>query len=179
MPDAETQQRIEELVILHYPDPRLRERCAPVTEFDGRLEPLTERMFALMKEAKGVGLAASQVGVLQRVFVMNLTGEEKDKLVFVNPVLRDREGNVETEEGCLSLPGINVHIRRSKRCRIQAQDLRGQPFELAGEDLVCRCWQHEIDHLDGVLLMDRMGPADRIATRGILRALEQGYHGPR
>jgi peptide deformylase len=106
---------------------------------------------------------------------MNPTGEGKDRMVFVNPEIREREGNVEAEEGCLSLPGINVRVRRSAQCRLTAQDLQGRRFELEGKDLLARIWQHEKDHLDGILIIDRMGPTDRIATRNTLKALEEAY----
>jgi peptide deformylase len=175
LPGPDVQHDLDEFSIIHYPDPRLRQRCETVDEVDGDLAALADRMFELMYEQKGVGLAASQVGVLKRLFVVNMTGEEKDRQVFVNPVLRDRQGSVEAEEGCLSLPGVNVNVRRSKRCRIEAHDLQGNPLELEAEDLVCRCWQHELDHLDGVLITDRTGPSDRMAVRKVLRSLEEGY----
>lgn len=166
---------LERLRIIHYPDPRLRKTCLPVTKFDDALAQLAQRMLALMRAGKGVGLAAPQVGVLRRLLVMNTTDDPRNDLIFVNPVIRERSGNVAAEEGCLSLPGVNVTVRRAKRCRIDAQDLTGKPFSLAGEDLLCRVWQHETDHLDGVLIIDRMGPSDRVATRKTLRLLEEGY----
>jgi peptide deformylase len=122
-------------------------------------------------------LAAPQVGVLKRLIVVSPTGQAADAMALVNCVIRDREGNVEAEEGCLSLPGVNVRVRRAKRCRLEALDLAGNPLELEGEDLLARIWQHETDHLDGVLIIDRMGPADRMAVRKTLRALEEGYNG--
>lgn len=167
------------LTILHYPDPHLRQQCQPVTVFDQKLAALAARMLTLMRKDKGIGLAGPQVGLLIRLFVMNITGEPKDDLVFVNPVIRDRHGNVDGEEGCLSIPGVNVQVRRASRCRIIAQDLSGQPIERDGADLLCRVWQHETDHLDGVLILDRMGPADRIATRRTLRALEESFRARR
>jgi len=163
------------LHIIHYPDPRLRQRAQPVTEFGAALRPLVERMFALMGAGKGVGLAAPQVGVLKRVFVMNATGQPGDNRVLVNPTIREPSGSVEAEEGCLSLPAVNVQIRRAQRCRVVAQDLDGNPLELEVEDLVARACQHETDHLNGVLIIDRMGPSDRIATRKTLRALEDQF----
>jgi peptide deformylase len=166
---------LEKLSVIHYPDPRLRKTCEPITEFDDDLAALVDRMLELMGTGRGVGLAAPQVGLLLRMFVANVTGEDGDSQVFVNPVIRDRAGNVEAEEGCLSLPGIDVNVRRARQCRIEAQDLRGDPVEIEGEDLICRVWQHETDHLDGVLIIDRMGPSDRIATRNVLRSLEEGY----
>ncbi len=169
----------DELRIIHYPDPRLRQRCQPATQFDERLAALAEQMVQLMEADRGVGLAAPQVGVLLRMFVMSMAGEKEDARVFVNPVIRDRRGSAEAEEGCLSLPNIHVNVRRAKSCRIEAQDLQGRPLELEGEDLECRVWQHETDHLDGVLLIDRMGPGDRIATRKTLKSLEESFAGAR
>ncbi len=165
----------DNLYIIHYPDPRLRQVCDPVREFDDRLAALVKQMLDLMGTAKGVGLAAPQLGIRKRVFVMNATGEPGEEQVFANPAIREPHGSVEAEEGCLSLPGINVQIRRAQRCRVTAQDLQGRPFEVHVEDLTARICQHETDHLNGVLLLDRMGPSDRIATKKTLRALEDSY----
>jgi peptide deformylase len=165
------------LAVVHYPDPRLRQPCEPVAVFDESLAALADRMIELMVQNKGVGLAAPQVGVLKRLIVVSPTGQAADAMALVNCVIRDREGNVEAEEGCLSLPGVNVRVRRAKRCRLEALDLAGNPLELEGEDLLARIWQHETDPLDGVLIIDRMGPADRMAVRKPLRALEEGYNG--
>lgn len=164
-----------ELKLIFYPDPRLRTPAEPVATFDASLRALAERMFNVMREHKGVGLAAPQVGVMQRLFVMNPTGEPADDRVYVNPVLSDMTGTKEAEEGCLSLPEIHVQIRRAARCRLRAQDLAGQPVEVDGEDMLCRVWQHETDHLNGVLILDRMGPGDKIATRRALREMEQSF----
>ncbi len=169
--DVET----EKLTIVHYPHPALRKQCAPVDVFDDRLRQLAERMLELMHAQKGVGLAAPQVGLPIRLIVTNHTGEAGDDQIFVNPVIRDMHGNVEAEEGCLSLPGINVQVRRAQRCKITAQDLDGKPIEREGADLLCRVWQHETDHLGGTLIVDRMGPSDRIATRKTLRVLESTF----
>lgn len=163
------------LYIIHYPDPRLRKLCEPVTEFDEQLARRVQQMLELMKTGKGVGLAAPQVGLLQRFFVMNPTGQPGDEHLFVNPAIRDPHGSAEAEEGCLSLPAVHVQVRRAQRCRITAQDLRGKAFELELADLPARICQHETDHLNGVLVLDRMGPSDRIATRKTLRALEDQY----
>lgn len=167
------------LRVIHYPDPRLRQKCAPVTEFDDRLAALVQRMLELMRAEKGVGLAAPQVGVLRRLFVMNTTGNPQDDCVFVNPAIREPHGSVEAEEGCLSLPGVNVHVRRARQCRITAQDVQGNPIELTLSDLPARVCQHETDHLNGVLAIDRMGPSDRIATRKTLKALEDQHNSKR
>ncbi len=166
-----------DLYIVHYPDPRLRKVSAPVTKFDDELAALAERMLELMRASKGVGLAAPQVGVNRRLIVVNPTGEAQDLRVYVNPAIHEPHGSVEAEEGCLSLPGINVQIRRAQTCRLTAQDLQGRPVELTLADLPARIVQHETDHLNGVLIIDRMGPTDKIATRKTLRALEQTLAG--
>jgi len=167
--------KLEELTIVHYPDPCLRKVCEPITEFGSELTALAERMLELMHAGQGIGLAGPQVGLLKRLFVMNITGERKDDAVFINPEIRDMHGSREAEEGCLSLPEVYVQVRRAARCRIVAQNLSGQPVELEGEDLLCRVWQHETDHLNGILILDRMGPSDRIATKKRLKELEAAY----
>jgi peptide deformylase len=166
---------LSKLKILQYPDPFLRKRAAPVERVDGDVRALASRMLALMREHKGVGLAGIQVGVPLRIFVMNPTGESQDERVIINPVISDLEGQFDAEEGCLSIPGVNVQIRRAARCRLTAQDLNGAALELVGEGLVSRIWQHETDHLNGMLIIDRMKPGDRIATRKTLEALEAAY----
>lgn len=166
---------LAKLTILHYPDPRLRTPCQTVTEFGAALAALAARMLELMREAKGVGLAAPQVGAMVRLFVMNTTSDPENVGVYVNPAIRNPSGSTEAEEGCLSIPQVNVQVRRATRCTLVAQDLQGRPVELQGADLVARVWQHETDHLNGVLILDRMGPGDRIATRKTLKALEDAY----
>jgi peptide deformylase len=166
---------LEKLRIVHYPDPCLRRVSEPVTEFDGDLRALVDRMFALMHAGRGVGLAAPQVGVNKRLFVMNITGERPDDMVFINPEIHEMHGVREAEEGCLSFPDMYVQVRRAGECTIAARDLDGEPLELRGADLLCRVWQHETDHLNGTLIVDRMGPGDRIATRRKLKELEATY----
>ncbi|MBI5866569.1 MAG: peptide deformylase [Planctomycetes bacterium] len=159
------------LTVLTYPDARLRKRCAPAKSFDADLASLAKRMLELMREHRGIGLAAAQVGVNVRLFVMNPTDEPANDKVYVNPELRDLVGGKEDEEGCLSLPEIRVQVRRATRARLVAYDVSGNPVEVEDSDLVARVWQHEIDHLDGVLIIDRMGPSDAIATRKQLKEL--------
>ncbi|MBI4578148.1 MAG: peptide deformylase [Planctomycetes bacterium] len=157
------------------PDPRLRQVCEPITKFDDRLAALAQRMIELMRQGNGVGLAGPQIGVCRRIFVSNPTGEPADSLVFVNPELVDLTGSVEAEEGCLSLPDIRVVMRRARRCRIRARHVTGEPFEMEAENLLARIWQHETDHLDGRLIIDRMNPTDRIANRKKIAELEAAY----
>ncbi len=163
----------EDLDIILWPDPRLRKMSKPVETFDESLAALTVRMFELMREHKGVGLAAPQVGLNIRLFVANPTGEPGDDKVYANPVLTDPDGEEEAEEGCLSLPKINGHILRSKAMLIRAQDVKGEWFEEQSAEFPARVWQHEIDHLNGTLLMDRMSPVEKMAAKKQLRELEE------
>src|SRR5688500_2908584 len=138
------------LAVLRYPDPRLRRRAIDVQAFDAqttqRLRDLAERMLQLMREHKGVGLAAPQVGVGIRLFVMNSTGQPEDDRIYVNPRLGDPDGEDEQEEGCLSLPEINTPVLRSLRLRMRACDLAGGDIDETAEGFVARVWQHETDH---------------------------------
>lgn len=158
--------------IIKYPDPRLRRKSALIEEFDDSVAGLAQRMLELMHAGRGVGLAAPQVGISRRIIVCNPTGQPEDDLVLVNPVLSDLVGAVEAEEGCLSVPEILVKIRRGRKCRIDACDVQGNPFAMEGEDLLARIWQHEIDHLDGRLIIDRMNETDKIAYKKRLADLE-------
>jgi peptide deformylase len=165
----------EDLKIILYPDPRLKKMSAPVTAFDERLRLLAARMFELMRDAKGVGLAAPQVGENIRLFVMNATQEPDNDRVYVNPVLSNPDGEEEQEEGCLSLPGIHVDVVRSKQLRMQAQDLDGKPIDEVATGFIARVWQHEFDHLNGTMLTDRMGPVARMTHRRVLSELREQY----
>ena len=136
-------------------------------------------MFQLMRLDKGVGLAAPQVGHNIRLFVMNATGKPEDDRVYINPVLTEAEGDEEAEEGCLSIPELRVKIWRAKRLRIEAQDLNGQPVVQTDYGFVARVWQHETDHLNGVLIIDRMGAVAKITHRGLLKDLEAKFKKPR
>jgi peptide deformylase len=164
-----------DLRIIFYPDPRLRKTSETVTQFDQSLKDLAGRMLELMRGARGVGLAAPQVGENIRLFVMNPSGEPGDDRVYVNPVLSDADGEEEGEEGCLSLPGINAKVWRSKTLRMQAQDLDGKPIEETADGYIARIWQHENDHLNGTMIIDRMGPVARLASRRILKELQQKW----
>jgi len=166
------QNEIEKLKIIEHPDPRLRRTCKPVVEFDGALPSIAEKMLRLMHEADGIGLAGPQVGVLERIFVCNVTGDPKDDQVFVNPQLGDFIGHAEGDEGCLSLPEVTVAVRRPMGCKIQAVDVNGRPISMTAEGLLARCWQHECDHLDGKMIIDYMSEADKIANRRAIKNLE-------
>jgi peptide deformylase len=165
----------DDLAIIVYPDPRLQKVSVPVERFDEWLADLAAKMLSLMRDAKGVGLAAPQVGINQRLFVMNATGEPADDLIIVNPQLSDMDGSAQDEEGCLSIPELRVQIERSKHTRLQAMDVRGNPIERVSDGYEARIWQHEFDHLNGILLIDRMGTVARALHRGLLRDLEAQY----
>jgi peptide deformylase len=165
----------DDLVIIDYPDPRLLKVSPPVERFDASLAELGAKMLQLMRDAKGVGLAAPQVGINQRLFVMNATGKPEDDMIIVNPELSEMEGSEEAEEGCLSLPDLRVQIERSKKARLRAFDAQGQPIDRVAEGYEARIWQHEFDHLNGILLINRMGTVARAMHRGLLRELEEKY----
>jgi len=164
------------LQIIHYPDPRLGRRSRPIDTIDGTLADLASRMFELMYQVRGLGLAAVQVGLNKRMFVTNPTGQPgTNEMVYINPEIVEMRGQVDRDEGCLSVPNVYVPLRRAQWCRIRAVGLDGKPFEMEGEDLLARAWQHEMDHLNGVLITDRMSPTDRITNRRLLKKLQEEY----
>lgn len=165
----------ENLRIILFPDPRLKKTSKPISAFDEPLRALAGRMLELMREARGVGLAAPQVGENLRLFVMNATQEPGDDRVYVNPVLSDFEGEEEQEEGCLSLPGVHVDVVRAKQVHMRAHDLDGRPIEEIATGFVARVWQHEFDHLNGTMLTDRMGPVAKMTHRKVLNELRERY----
>lgn len=162
--------------IVHYPDPTLRRRAAPVEEIGGGLRERVRGMFELMYEAGGVGLAAPQVGWSVQLCVINPTPSERSaELVCVNPLLADPEGSEVAGEGCLSLPEVRGNVGRWRRVRVRWYDLAGHRMEQVAEGLLARIFQHEIDHLEGRLIIDRMTPASRLSVRGALKDLERDY----
>lgn len=144
--------------ILRYPDKRLRTKAEPVTEFDAALKALVDDMAETMYAAPGVGLAAPQIGVSQRLFVVDVASsdEPSDLRVFINPEVVAREGETVWEEGCLSFPGIHEEIERAAKITMRAVDADGRPFELTAEGLLAIAMQHEHDHLDGTLMVDHV-----------------------
>ena len=148
---------------MKYPDPVLERPAEPVTEFDDELQRLVDDMFESMYAAKGIGLAAPQIGVSKRLTVIDLSFDEKpeDKIVLINPEIIFRDGKQYEEEGCLSLPDIREKVSRASRVKVRAQDAKGKWFEVHGEELLSRAFQHEIDHLDGVLFFRRVSALKR------------------
>jgi len=147
-----------QLEIIHYPHPTLRFKSKPIRRFDAELRDAAAQMLDLMYEQNGVGLAANQVNLPLRMFVINESGEkgEGEELVLINPELQLPKGSEQQQEGCLSLPGIHGEVKRPKSIRLSAYDLRGQLIERKVDGFLARILQHELDHLDGVLFFDRM-----------------------
>ena len=175
-PEQEARRRLALAQIRQYPDPVLRMRAREVDAFDADLARLAERMRGLMKDAAGVGLAATQVGVLQRLFVFQRVaanedeGVEEEVVAVVNPVIVEQSDETEVDdEGCLSLQGVLVPVERSTCLTIEGADERGERVRYELAELPARVVQHEIDHLDGTLILDRTTPEARREALGTLR----------
>ncbi len=151
------------LTILHHPDPRLRQKAEPVRTFDDALQKLIDDMFETMYDAPGVGLAATQVGVPLRLAVMDCSDDKSQPqpMVVINPEISDPSDAEIMEEGCLSVPGVGEKVERYNRLKMRALDRHGQPYELEAEGLMAQAIQHEIDHLDGKLYIDRLSTLKR------------------
>lgn len=163
------------LDIRTFGDPVLKTRAAPVENFDEALERLTEEMLDTMREKDGVGLAANQVGRLKRVLVASV---EEEDFVIVNPELTDHSDATERgQEGCLSIPGIQVEVERPTAVTVTGQDASGEPLRIEATDMLARVLQHEIDHLDGVLILDRTDRASRKAAMREWREHLLAQHG--
>ncbi len=163
------------LDILHFPDPRLRTRARKVDTVDERLRTLVDDLLETMYQAPGIGLAATQVNIHQRVLVIDISSEQDEPRVFINPEILEATGHEEMDEGCLSVPGIYERVQRANRIRVQALDRQGEAFELEAEGLLAVCIQHEIDHLDGKLFVDYLSQLKRQRIRKKLE--KQRRHG--
>jgi peptide deformylase len=177
------------LSIVNYPDPILKRKSQRIESISAELRDISSRMIELMREAEGIGLAAPQVGLPWRFFVADVPPDDSrfledtpqtatiEPLVFINPTLHDFAGDLEPfEEGCLSLPEIRGEVRRPPFVSITATDLDGQEFTLRTADLLSRCLQHEYDHLEGVLIIDRMTQLSRMKVKSSLKQLELLSH---
>jgi len=163
--------------IVKYGDPVLEKPGAPVQKFDAELEELAEDMFASMYAAQGVGLAAPQIGKSIRFAVVDVTGGKNPeaKIVLANPEVTHAEGEVREEEGCLSIPGFRGYVVRPQFVTVKAQNVRGEPFEIRGENLLARAFCHEIDHLNGILFLQHLGMLKRdLIKRKIKKLRKQG-----
>ncbi|HHT9138002.1 MAG TPA: peptide deformylase [Candidatus Wunengus sp. YC60] len=165
--------------IVIYPDPVLRQKAKPLTEINKEVYLKVEEMMELMYQAQGIGLAAPQVGWSVRLFIVDADGDRNMEKVFINPVIIEEAGELNKEEGCLSFPGTMGKVIRAQRIRAQAYTLKGQKIEIEAEGLAARAWQHEIDHLNGCLFIDKMSPANRLAISHQLKEFERSYKGAR
>ncbi len=156
--------------ILHYPDPRLRKTAQPVTTVDDTIRRLVDDMADTMYQAPGIGLAAIQIDVAQRIVVIDCSAGRNDLRVFINPVITRRDGVYGIEEGCLSVPGIFEEVERAQTVEVTALDREGRPFTLTAQDLLAVCIQHEIDHLDGKVFVDYLS---RLKQQRIRKKLEK------
>jgi len=165
----------ELLPILKYPDAFLRRKAKPVARIDDAIREKAARMIETMFAAKGLGLAATQVGWDARIAVVSGKGERGDEVVIVNPEIVDAWGSEALEEGCLSFPNVAAVITRRKGVRLRYTGLDGAAHEIESETMLARCCLHELDHLDGITFLSKMTPADKLANRRALRSLEERY----
>lgn len=163
------------LEIVHYPDPVLLTPGDPVIDFDDNLKNLARDMFETMYAARGVGLAAPQVGVSKRLFVMDCSvgRDPKQKVVIINPEIIMVEGEQNGDEGCLSFPSISFQVKRNLRAIVRAQNVNGEWFELDGMELTARCMLHETDHCDGIVFLDKVSPLKRELVKRKIRKLQK------
>ena len=151
--------------IIYLPDPRLRKNSVPVETFDDKLHALIDDMFDTMYAAKGVGLAAPQIGINIRLSVVDVIGDKSQQLVLVNPEIIASEGLIEYQEGCLSVPSVYDTVHRAEKITLRAQNKFGDYFEMEADGLLGECFQHEIDHLNGKLFIDLLSPLKRSLAR--------------
>jgi peptide deformylase len=164
--------------IVHYPHPALRHKSQAVKSIDKELRLNIGEMIELMYKAKGLGLAAPQVALPYQLLVMNITGDPTKpecEEVFINPRIVERKGFMEDEEGCLSFPGLYQNIRRAHTIKVQAYNMKGELVEKVVSEIESRAWQHEIDHLNGVLFIDMMGPVAKFAARASVKQFEKTF----
>ncbi|HBS41136.1 MAG TPA: peptide deformylase [Oceanospirillales bacterium] len=150
------------LDILEFPDPRLRTVAKPVSDVDDRIRAIVDDMFDTMYDAPGIGLAATQVNIHERIITIDVSEDKSEPLVFINPEITVLDGEMETmQEGCLSVPGFYEDVTRIEHCLVNATDRDGNPFELECRGLLAVCIQHEVDHLEGKLMVDYISPLKR------------------
>jgi peptide deformylase len=164
------------LDILTFPDPRLRRKAARVAEVNAEIRRIVDDMFETMYAAPGIGLAAIQVDISQRIVVIDVSEERDSPLCLINPEIRAQEGEEQTEEGCLSVPGFYETVTRAEKVRVRALNRDGEPFEVDADGLLAVCIQHEIDHLDGKLFVDHISSLKRQRIR---KKLEKDQRQPR
>lgn len=148
--------------LIYYPDSKLYEKCKPISNVDADVVSQIQDMFEIMRDNGGIGLAAPQVGWPARVFIINLTGADKDKLVFINPEITNKSKDTDSDiEGCLSLPDVFLKIERAITISVEALNIEGMHFELTVSGVLARCIQHENDHINSLLMIDKLSTAKR------------------
>ncbi len=168
---------LDSLGVVHYPDPRLRAETARIDAVDDNVRAVVDRMFEIMFASQGVGLAAPQVGLSVQLLVASPTFEDSDRLVMMNPTIIAEAGWEEGEEGCLSFPGIYCKVKRRRKIVVKFMDLTGAETTLELDDFPARVIQHELDHLNATLLVDRMGQLAKLSNRKALKDLEARFDG--
>lgn len=168
----------DSLDLVYYPDLALRKQTKEIKEGEVDLGKLIPKMFEIMYKYDGVGLAATQIGLSLRIFVMNVEQDrnKKGEKVFINPVILEKKEYQEGSEGCLSVPGVYVSIKRFKKVKVKGVNEKFEPFEEELEDLAARAIQHELDHLNNILIIDRITPAQKIKIAGELEEMERKYY---
>lgn len=162
--------------LIYYPNPLLMQKTRPIQANEPDLEPNIRRMFELMYENNGIGLAAPQVGWNARLFILNINGTpEGEERVLINPRIISRSGTVNDAEGCLSFPGLFVKVKRSRDITVEYEDLEFRPHQTKCDGLLARAVQHEMDHLDNILLVHRMSHTEKIRNRNLLDDLKENY----
>ena len=161
------------LEILEFPDPRLRTVASPIKNVDGRIASIADSMLETMYNAPGIGLAASQVNFHKRMLVVDVSEDKSQPLILINPEIRTGEGEIETNEGCLSVPGFYEPVSRFAKIQSEAIDREGEPFTLEASDLLAVCIQHEMDHLEGKLFVDYLSNTKRQLIRKKLQKLQK------
>jgi peptide deformylase len=153
---------VTKLKIIKYPDPFLKQKCLPVTSFDKELKILTDNMLKTMYESEGIGLSAIQIGVLKRIIVIDITEELKKPLILINPVITPSNSKfLEFKEGCLSFPGIYESVKRNEEIAVDYNSIEGKKLSMKATGLLSICIQHEVDHLEGVVFLDRLSGLKR------------------
>lgn len=164
-----------EMNIVIYPDEVLRRKATPIEEIDDTIYRNAQKMLELMYESHGIGLAAPQVGWSKKLIVIDVTDEEECEKVFINPYIVNEEGTLINEEGCLSFPDITGNIARSEIVEVVAYNLKGERLEIKADGLLSRAFQHEIDHLNGILFIDKMTAGSSLSNARKIKNLEQTY----
>lgn len=161
--------------IVAYPNPILKRKAGPIKEIDNEIIQIAQEMLETMYDVFGIGLAAPQIGLSKRLVVMDVTGEKTGERVFINPYILEEKGETLEEEGCLSFPGLMGKVIRSECVTVIAYNLKGDQLKIEAEGLLSRAWQHEMDHINGHLFIDKMTPASLIAAKQKIKEFESTY----